>query len=156
MIEKTPYALEFLWNQIELAYTEVRKKKYKELLEKLIFNEDIRKRVEKAKDKKGRNYEGGLLEATASQVSLMMCMYDNYPELDIDLLLTAAILKGICKTYTKKECYKIVENYPEVVPFLFKKSRKKPTPELTVFDGIEKLDNKVFLRLYKRRVADGS
>ncbi len=156
MIEKTPYAYEFLWHQLEVAYNEIRKKKYKELLEKFLFDEELRSKVEKLKDKKGRNYKGGVLEATASQASLLMCMYDNYPEIDIDLLLTGVILKGICKAYTKKGCYSLLKNYPEVVPFLFKKSRKKPSVELSVFDAVEKLDNKIFLKLYKRRVADGS
>ncbi len=156
-MDKTPYAYDFLWHQLELAYNEIRKPKYRELLKSFLFNEEYRKKAEKLKDKKGRNYEGGLLEATASQASLLMCMYDNYPEIDIDILLTAIILKLFCKLYNKRKCFEYLENYPEVVPFLFKKSRKKPSLELIVYDSIEKLDNKIFIKLQqKRRKKDGS
>ncbi len=155
-MEKTPYAYEFLWHQIEIAYNEIRKPRYRELLKRFLFDEDLRKKVENLKDKKGRNYRGGMLEAVASQSSLIMCMYDNYPEIDIDLLLTAVILKLFCKAYAKRECYEILKDYEEVIPFLFKKSRKKPSVEISIFDSIEKLDNKIFLKLKKRRVENGT
>ncbi len=150
-MEKTPYAYEFLWHQIELGYNEIRKKKYKELLEKFIFDEEIRKRVQKKNDYRSRDYEGGLLETTASLVSLSLCTYDNYPEIDIDLILTAIIMYAVCKTYTKKECYELVKDYPELVPFLFKKQRKKPSLELSVFDALIKFDAKIFIALNKKR-----
>ncbi|WP_456465429.1 hypothetical protein [Persephonella sp.] len=147
-MEKTPYPYEFLWKQLELFYKEVRKKKYKSLLDKYLFNKELRNKVEKLKDKKtGRNYEGGLLERTASTLSIALCIYDNYPEIDIDLILTAGIMDLMCKTFSKKECYQRLKEYPELLPFLFIKKRKKPSLELTVYDGILKLDRKIFEKL---------
>jgi hypothetical protein len=148
-MEKTPYATDFLWNQIEIGYREIRKKKYKELVEKFLFNEEYRKKLEKKKDFKGRNYEGGMLETTASLISISLCIYDNYPVIDIDLLLTAFILYGFCSIFTKKDCYEKLKDYPEVIPFLFKKQRKKPSIELTVFEQIKKLDNKIIVKILK-------
>ncbi len=150
-MDKTPYALDFLWHQVELGYEEIRKKKYKELVKQFLFNEEYRKKLEKKKDYRGRNYEGGMLEATASLISLSLCMYDNYPEIDIDLLLTAFILYGFCSTFTKKECFEKIKDYSEIIPFLFKKQRKKPSVELTIFDQLIKLDNKIFEKLQKKR-----
>ncbi len=155
-MEKTPYAYDFLWHQLELAFNEIRKKRYRDFIKTFLFDPELRKKVEKLKDKKGRDYEGGLLEATASQASLLLCMYDNYPEIDIDILLTAVILKPFCSLYNKKECYEKFRELPEVIPFLFKKSRKKPSVELTIYDSVQKLDNKIFLKLKKRRVENGS
>lgn len=150
-MEKTPYAYEFLWHQIEIGFNEIKKKKYKELLKRFVFDEDIRRKIEKRNDYRSRDYEGGLLETTASLVSLSLCTYDNYPEIDIDLILTAIIMYAICKTFTKKECYEFVKDYSELVPFLFKKQRKKPSLELTVFDALIKFDAKIFLALNKKR-----
>lgn len=155
-MEKTPYAIDFLWHQLELAYNEIRKPKFKDLVKNYLFDKKLREKAQKLRDKQGRNYEGGLLEACASQASLLMCMYDNYPEIDIDILLTAIILKLFCSIYSKKECYKRLETYEELIPFLFKKSRKKPSVELSVFDSIIKLDNKIYLKLKKRREHNGT
>ncbi len=148
---KTPYAKDFLWHQLQLAYSEIRKPKYRTLLKQFFEDELLKTRLEKKADYRGRNYEGGMLEATASLVSLAMCMYDNYPEIDIDLLLTAFILYGFCSTLTKRECYERLKDYPEVIPFLFKKKRKKPSLELSVFDALIKLDNKIFQKLQQKR-----
>jgi len=142
-----------LWRQLELGYREIRKERYKELVSRFLFDEEIRKKVEKLKDKNGRNYEGGLLEKTASVLSLALCIYDNYPEIDIDLILSAIILNYLCRAFKKSECYQLVKEYDELVPFLFTKKRKKPTVELTVFDGINKLDNKIYSGL--RRLCWG-
>ncbi len=155
-MKRTPYAVDFLWHQLELAYNEIRKPRYKELVKKYLFDENLRKKAETLKDKQGRNYPGGLLEACASQASLLMCMYDNYPEIDIDLLLTAVILKLFCSLYSKKECFERLKEYEEIIPFLFKKSRKKPSVELSVFDSVVKLDNKIFLKLRRRRESNGT
>ena len=155
-MEKTPYSVDFLWHQLEVAYNEIRKPKYRELVKKYLFDEELRKKAEKLKDKQGRNYSGGLLEACASQASLLMCMYDNYPEIDIDLLLTAVILKLFCSVYSKKECYNRLKDYQDVIPFLFKKSRKKPSVEISVFDSVIKLDNKIYLKLRRRRKSNGT
>ncbi|WP_456382207.1 hypothetical protein [Persephonella sp.] len=78
-------------------------------------------------------------------------MYDNYPELDIDLLLSAIILNCLCRAYTKRECYEIIKEYEELIPFLFKKKRKKPSVELTAYEGIIKLDNKIYSGLRRWR-----
>ncbi|EDP73940.1 hypothetical protein [Hydrogenivirga sp. 128-5-R1-1] len=150
-MNKTPYSVDFLWHQIELGYKEIRKERYKNLIEQFLFSNEYRKRLEKKKDYKGRNYEGGMLETTASLISLSLCIYDNYPEIDIDLILTAFILYGFCSIFTKKECFEKIKDYPEVVPFLFKKQRKKPTLELTVFEQLIKLDYKIFERLQIKR-----
>ena len=150
-MEKTPYAYDFLWNQVELGFTEIRKKKYRELVEKYLFDEEKRKKLEVLKDKKGRNYKSGLLERTASVISLVLCSYDNYPEIDVDLLLTAVIMSGFCSIYPKKECFEKIKDYPEIIPFLFKKKRKKPSVEIYIFDSLIKIDNGIFLRLQKHR-----
>ncbi len=149
---KTPYAYDFLWRQLEIFYKEIRKKRYKDLLEKYLFNGELRNKIEKLKDRKsGRDYEGGLLERTASTLSIALCIYDNYPEIDIDLVLTAGIMNLICSVYPKKECYQVLKDYPELVPFLFKKKRKKPSLELTVYDSLIKLDRKIFEKLKNKR-----
>lgn len=151
-MEKTPYAVDFLWKQIETGYKEIRKSRYKELLKEFLFNPKLREKAEKLKDKKsGRDYEGGLLERTASTLSIALCIYDNYPEIDIDLILTAVIMNLFCKTFPRKECYEKIDSYPEVIPFLFLKSRKKPSVELTVYDSIIKLDAKIYMKLQKFR-----
>ncbi|SNZ02757.1 hypothetical protein SAMN06265182_0203 [Persephonella hydrogeniphila] len=151
-MEKTPYAIDFLWNQIEIGYKEIRKNRYKTLVKEFLFNPKLREKAEKLRDKKsGRNYEGGLLERTASTLSIALCIYDNYPEIDIDLILTAIILNLFCGVFPKKECYEKIKDYPEVVQFLFLKSRKKPSIEITVYDSIIKLDTKIFMKLQKFR-----
>ena len=150
-MEKTPYAYDFLWNQLELGFTEIRKPKYKELVEKYLFDEEIRKNLEILRDKKGRNYRGGILERTASVISLVLCSYDNYPEIDVDLLLTAVLMSGFCAIYPKKECFEKIKDYPELIPFLFKKKRTKPSVEIYIFDSLFKIDNGIFLRLEKQR-----
>ena len=94
------------------------------------------------------------MERTASTLSIALCIYDNYPEIDIDLVLTAGIMNLICSTYPKKECYQMVKDYPELVPFLFLKKRKKPSLELTVYDGLIKLDRKIFEKLKNKRRGD--
>ena len=152
MISETPYSYEFLWNQVELGYRNIRKEKLKKLVEEFLSNEEVRRGVERLKDYKGRNYRGGILERTASLVSLSLCIYDNYPEIDIDLLLTAIILSGLCSIYSKKECFEKVKDYPEVVPFLFKKKRKKPSVEICIYDQLFKMDNGIFLRLRKNLI----
>jgi len=150
-MDKTPYAIDFLWHQIELGYEEIRKKRYKELISQFLFNKEYRKKLEKKKDFRGRNYEGGMLETTASLISLSICIYDNYPEIDIDLILTAFILYGFCCIFTKKECFEKIKEYPELLPFLFKKQRKKPLVELTIFEQLIKFDNKIFEKLKRKR-----
>ena len=154
-MQQTPYAYDFLWNQIELGFQEIRKPAYRKLVEQFLFDPEIRKKVEKLPDKTGRKYEGGLLEKTASVLSLSLCMYDNYPEIDIDLILTGIILSLLCKAFTKKECFNRLKSYPDIIPFIFKKNRKKPSLELTVFDGIQRLDNKIILKLMAQRERTG-
>ncbi len=150
-MEKTPYAIDFLWHQIELGFNEIRKSRYKKLLEAYLFDEEIRKKLEEKKDYKGRNYKGGMLETTASLVSLALCTYDNYPEIDIDLILTAILMNGICSIFNKKECYDRLKDYPEIIPFLFKKQRKKPSLEVSIFDQLVKFDNKIIAKILKKR-----
>ena len=150
-MQQTPYAYDFLWNQIELGFQEIRKPAYRKLVEQFLFDPEIRKKVEKLPDKTGRKYEGGLLEKTASVLSLSLCMYDNYPEIDIDLILTGIILSLLCKAFTKRECFGKLKDYPDVIPFVFKKSRNKSSLELTVFDGIQRLDNRIILKLMAQR-----
>ncbi len=150
MIEQTPYSYEFLWNQLEIGYNNIKKKKYKELVSRFLFDKQIREKLETLKDYKGRNYKGGVLERTASVLSLALCMYDNYPEIDIDLLLTAIILSGICSVFSKKECYEKIKEYPEIIPFLYKKKRRKPSVEIYIYDQLFKIDNGIFLKLRKQ------
>ncbi|WP_029521458.1 hypothetical protein [Persephonella sp. IF05-L8] len=150
-MQQTPYAYDFLWNQIELGFQEIRKPAYRKLVEQFLFDPEIRKKVEKLPDKTGRKYEGGLLEKTASVLSLALCMYDNYPEIDIDLILTGIILSLLCKAFSKKECSYRLKSYPDIMPFIFKKNRKKPSLELTIFDSIQRLDNRIILKLMAQR-----
>lgn len=83
---------------------------------------------EKAKDKKARNYQHGILERTASVGSLALCMYDNYPTVDIDLLLTGIILAGFRDSLGRPFFffffYKYVKEYQEVSELLYKKIEK--------------------------------
>ncbi|MDQ7056103.1 MAG: hypothetical protein Q9M89_06405 [Persephonella sp.] len=78
-------------------------------------------------------------------------MYDNYPEIDIDLILSSIILSCLCAPFPKKQCYEKIKECEEIIPFLFRKKRKKLTVEITVYDGIIKLDNKIYIRLERRR-----
>ncbi|WP_457643123.1 hypothetical protein [Persephonella sp.] len=45
----------------------------------------------------------------------------------------------------------MIKEYEELIPFLFKKKRKKPTIELTVYEGLTRLDNKIYLSLRRWR-----
>ncbi len=152
MIEKTPYAYQFLWNQLELGYKNIKKHKYKKLVEEFLFDKEIREKLEILKDYKGRNYKGGILERTASVLSLALCMYDNYPEIDIDLLLTAILMSGFCSVFSKKECFEKIKDYPEIIPFLYRKKRKKPSVEIYIYDQLFKIDNGIFLKLRKNLI----
>jgi hypothetical protein len=154
-MERTPYAYDFLWHQIFLGYENIRKEKYKKLLEKFLKNEDLRNKLNKKEEKKVRKYKGGLLEKTASVLSLSLCIYDNYPEIDIDLLLTAIILNLYSSLYTKSQFYDYIKDYPEVIPFLYRKKRKKPILEVMIFDSLNKFDDMVIKNLIKRREKDG-
>ncbi|WP_457641846.1 hypothetical protein [Persephonella sp.] len=156
MRKETPYSYDFLWNQLELVYKEIRKKRYKELVEKFLFDSEIRQALQNKVDKKNRNYRGGVLEKTASVASLALCIYDNYPEIDIDLLLTAILLAGFCSINTKRECYEKIKEYPELIPFLFKKKRNKPVLEITIFENLYKIDDKIYKQIKKMRGGYGS
>jgi len=153
-MEKTPYAYEFLWHQIYLGYENIRKKRYKELLEKFLKNEKLKTKLNKKEERRVRRYRGGLLEKTASVLSLALCIYDNYPEIDIDLLLTAVILNLYSSLYTKSQFYEYIKEYPEVIPFLYRKKRKKPVLEVMIFDSLNKFDDMVIKNLIKRRERD--
>ncbi|MGC9006112.1 MAG: hypothetical protein ACP5JX_00920 [Sulfurihydrogenibium sp.] len=155
-MNKTPYALDFLWHQIELIRNNVRKPKYKELLNKIFENKEMVELFEKAKDRKGRNYQNGILERTASVGSLAMCLYDNYPTVDIDLILTGVILAGFRDALGRPFFYKYVKEYPEVAEILYKKSRKKPKVEYFLFDEIFKIDERVFNSIKRKEDRDGS
>ena len=154
-MEKTPYAYDFLWHQIELGYKNIRKKKYRELIEQFLKNEELRVKLNKKEEKRVRKYKGGLLEKTASVLSLSLCIYDNYPEIDIDLLLTAIILNLYSSLYTKSQFYEYIKDYPELIPFLYRKKRTKPVLEILIFDSLNKFDDMVIKNLIKRREKDG-
>lgn len=151
MRRETPYAYDFLWKQIELGYSNIRKPSYRKLLKQFLYDEGIRNKLEKKEEKRVRKYKGGLLEKTASLIGLSLCIYDNYPEIDIDLLLTAIILNCISNVYSKSEFYKLINEYGEIVPFLFRKKRRKPTLEVLLFDRLVKLDDFIIEKLEKRR-----
>lgn len=155
-MNKSPYALDFLWHQINLIKSNVRKPKYKELLNKIFENQDLVKLFEKAKDKKGRNYENGILERTASVGSLAMCLYDNFPTIDIDLILTGVILSGFRDSLGRPFFYKYVKDFTEVIELLYKKSRKKTKIEYFLFDEIFKIDERVYDALKKKEEKDGN
>ena len=150
-MEKTPYSIEFLWNQLEFAFHQIKKPRYKNIVKKFIFDDNLRKRVEKLTDKSGRNYEGGLLEKTASVVSISLCIYDNFPEINIDIIISAIILNCFCKGIGKHECFEKLKDYDELIPFIFKKKRKKPTLEILIYDSLYKLDNKIYQGLRRKR-----
>jgi hypothetical protein len=154
-MEKTPYAYDFLWHQIELGYKNIRKKKYRELIEQFLKNEELRVKLNKKEEKRVRKYKGGLLEKTASVLSLSLCIYDNYPEIDIDLLLTTIILNLYGSLYTKSQFYEYIKDYPELIPFLYRKKRTKPVLEILIFDSLNKFDDMVIKNLIKRREKDG-
>ncbi len=153
-MKKTPYSYDFLWYQINYAYENIKKKKYRELLNKFLTNEEVKTKLNKKVEKKVRRYEGGKLEKTASVLSIALCMYDNYPEIDIDLLLTAIILYSFSSLYTKREFYEYIKDYPELIPFLYRKKRKKPILEVLLFEDLLKLDDKIMKYIFQRREND--
>ena len=154
MRKETPYSYDFLWKQLELGYENIRKPRYKKLIKQFLFNEEIRTKLIKKEEKRVRKYKGGLLEKTASLVGLSLCIYDNYPEIDIDLLLSAIILNCISSIYSKSEFYKLINEYEEIIPFIFRKRRKKPILEILLFDRLVKLDDFIIEKLEKRRDKD--
>lgn len=155
-MSKTPYALDFLWHQINLIRSNVKKPKYKEILNKVFEDKQLVDLFEKAKDKKSRNYQSGILERTASVGSLAMCLYDNYPTIDIDLILTSVLLAGFRDSVGRPFFYRYIKEYPEVVELLYKKSRKKPKVEHFLFDEIFKIDERVSNSLKTKEARNGN
>ncbi|WP_028950121.1 hypothetical protein [Sulfurihydrogenibium subterraneum] len=155
-MNKSPYALDFLRHQIEVIKSNIKKPKYRELLNQIFENKDMVELFEKAKDKKTRNYQHGILERTASVGSLALCMYDNYPTIDIDLLLIGIILSGFRDSLGRPFFYKYVKEYPEIAELLYKKNRKKPKLEHFLFDELFKIDEKVINFMKKKEDVDGN
>ncbi|MDQ7056102.1 MAG: hypothetical protein Q9M89_06400 [Persephonella sp.] len=68
-MEKTPYAYEFLWKQIETGYREIRKEKYRKLVGQFLFDEEVREKGRETERQNRERLRRGLLERTASVVS---------------------------------------------------------------------------------------
>jgi len=145
-MDKSPYALDFLLHQLELTKSNIRKPKYKELIKEIFENNELYEKFLIAKDKKSRNYKHGVLERVASTGLLALCIYDNYPTIDIDLLLTAIILSGFRDAVGRPFFYKNVKDYPEIAEILYKKNRQKPKIEHFLFDEIIKTDERVKIK----------
>lgn len=148
-MNKTPYAEDFLLHQLEIIKSNIKKPIYKELVEKFLDDKELFEKFKEAKDKKSRNYKGGILERVASTGSLALCMYDNYPIIDIDLILTGIILSGFRDSLGRPFFYKYIEKYNNLKELLYKKSRKKAKIEHFIFDEIMKIDEKIILKLSK-------
>ncbi|MCX7761048.1 MAG: hypothetical protein N2Z81_07655 [Hydrogenothermaceae bacterium] len=142
-MDKTPYAEEFLLNQLELIVKSIKKPVYKEEVNRFLKNEEWFNLFKIAKDKKSRNYKNGILERVTALGSLALCLYDNYPIIDIDLILSAVVIAGFKDAIGKKPVYDYLKN-DEIKSIVFKKSRKKPKVEYFLFDEIVKIDSRVY------------
>lgn len=148
-MNKTPYAEDFLLHQLEIIKSNIKKPIYKELLENIFNEKELFNKFKEAKDKRLRNYKGGILEKVASTGSLALCMYDNYPTIEIDLILTAILLSGFRDSLGRPFFYRYIEKYDDIKELLYKKSRKKPKIEHFIFDEIMKIDERIISKLSK-------
>lgn len=147
-MDKTPYAEDFLINQLDMIIKNIKKPEYKQEVLSLLNNREWFDIFKIAKDRKSRNYRGGILERTSAVGSMALCMYDNYPTINIDIILTGIIVAGFKDAIGKKAVYDILSN-EEVKALAFKKSRKKPTVEYFIFDELFKIDFTIYSKLIK-------
>lgn len=147
-MDKTPYSREFLLHQLEIVLKSIKKPSYRQEVEKFISNREWFELFKIARDKKHRNYQSGILERTASVGSLSLCLYDNYPTVDIDLILAGIVISGFRDALGKKQVYDYLSE-EEIKSIIFKKSRKKPKIEYFLFDELFKIDSRVKISQYK-------
>ncbi|MCX7738354.1 MAG: hypothetical protein N2Z80_02915 [Hydrogenothermaceae bacterium] len=150
-MDRTPYAEEFLIHQLEIVISNIRKPSYREEIQKLMNNREWFGIFKRAKDRKLRNYTGGILERTASIGALSLCLYDNYPMIEIDLILSGVVVAGFRDSVGKKQIYDNLSN-SELKSVAFKKSRKKPKLEYFLFDELFKIDIKVVSNRKKHNI----
>ncbi len=148
-MDKTPYAEEFLLHQLEIIKSNIKKPMYRELVERFLNDRELFEKFKEAKDKKSRKYKEGILERVVSTGSLALCLYDNYPTIDIDLILSAIVLSGFRDSLGRPFFYKYIEKYDDLKELLYKKSRKKPKIEHFIFDEIMKIDERIISKLSK-------
>lgn len=141
-MDKSPYAFDFLVHQFEIILKNIKKPVYKEEINRLMNKEEWFEIFKVAKDKKNRNYKHGILERTACVGSLAICIYDNYPTVDIDLLLAGIIVYGFKDAIGKKPIYDFLQN-ENLKQIAYKKSRKKPNREFFLFDELFKIDSRL-------------
>ncbi|MEJ5172877.1 MAG: hypothetical protein WHT47_04115 [Hydrogenothermaceae bacterium] len=145
-MDKTPYAEEFLLQQLELIVKSIKKPAYREEVNRFLENKEWFNLFKITRDRKSRNYKNGILERTTAIGSLALCLYDNYPTIDIDLILSAIVIAGFKDAIGKKPVYDFLKN-DEIKSVVFKKSRKKPKVEYFLFDEIVKIDGRVYNHL---------
>lgn len=144
-MDKTPYAEDFLIHQLDIVIKNIKKPSYRKQLDTFLGKQDWFEIFKVAKDKKYRNYKGGILERTCALGSLALCIYDNYPTIDIDLILSGIVIAGFKDSIDKKIVYDALEN-EDIKQIVFKKSRKKPKVEYFIFDEIFKIDFRVYTK----------
>ncbi|MEZ0323366.1 MAG: hypothetical protein ABWJ98_03535 [Hydrogenothermaceae bacterium] len=142
-MDKTPYAEDFLLQQLELIVKNIKKPAYREEVNRFLENKDWFNLFKIARDRKARNYKNGILERVAALGSLALCIYDNYPTIDIDLILSAIVIAGFKDAVGKKPVYDFLKN-DEIKNVAFKKSRKKHKIEYFLFDELSKIDSRVY------------
>lgn len=141
-MDKSPYALDFLMHQLETVIRNIKKPAYREEVNRVVDNQDWFETFKTAKDSKSRNYRHGILERTCAVGSLAMCLYDNYPLFNIDLILSGVVISGFRDAVGRKQVYDFLKN-DELRQIVYKKSRKKPQVEFFLFDELFKIDNKL-------------
>lgn len=144
-MDKTPYAEDFLLHQLDIVIKNIKKPSYKKQLDIFLGRQDWFDIFKIAKDKKSRNYKGGILERTCAVGSLALCIYDNYPTIDIDLILSGIVIAGFKDCIGKKIVYDTLES-EDIKHIVFKKSRKKPKVEYFIFDELFKIDLRVYMK----------
>lgn len=146
-MDRSPYALEFLLHQFDTILKSIKKPVYKEEVNNLLKKDDWFEVFKVVKDTKSRDYKHGVLERTAAVGSLAICLYDNYPVVDIDLILSGVVVFGFKDAVGRKQVYEVLKN-EDLKQIAFKKSRKKTRIEFFLFDQLFKIDNKLKFHLH--------
>lgn len=90
-----------LWTRLRAHIESVQNKWLRQLLESIFEDADVADRFRRAPAAKTMHhaYLGGLLEHVVSLCDLSRVVAAHYPEADLDLLITAALLHDIAKIY---------------------------------------------------------
>jgi 3'-5' exoribonuclease len=110
-LARTPYDIEELYKQILGHIEGIKNPWLKELCSRILTDPEIVARFKRAPAAKTMHhaYIGGLLEHVAGLCGLAKQIAAHYPELDVDLLLTAAMLHDVGKL--DELCYERAVSY---------------------------------------------